>query len=482
MRLSSTYDGSIAGRLAHYQDLARREGQLQRPPGDSTSLDQHESQLKVDAESFLSTNDTALTASLSAITKSLADLRQEVIVARANCDKELLDDLLGAHVDADLAEQKDDLVEVVRARMQRESDLNAFRAQHGIMEQAVFPESRPHHLGVIVVLALLETVANAVFYENEQGLLGGWVTALGVSSLSMASSVILGHLATYKNLRPLEEKLKGYLAITFFLFMLLFLNSLFAHFRSEYQQIETLEATALSSAFQSALRSAFGIFQLSLGFKDFLSFILFGLGILLMCVAFWKGYRLDDRYPGHGDRFRAYRKFLDAERGAIAKVRSRISTRIQQKQQTLQSLLSRPSQLASLVASRQADLATACNQYSAAQESVTRDFAMVLNAYRQANVSIRATTPPSYFSDTPRLASLDSTVIIREINSNLMALSSGIDSLRGDFQQALQNRLQDTISSGAMLMNVRLAEYSADVTRAAEERINQSIQVLGRQS
>lgn len=481
MNHTPIYDGSIAGRLATYQELARQEGQLQRPPGNSTSLDQHEVQLKADAEGLLAGNANHLNRSLSLITKNIAELRQEIIVARANCEKELLDDLLGARVDADLAEQKDPLVEVVKSRMNLESDLNAYRAFHDIREQAVFPESRIHHLAIVVALALLETIANAAFYENSQGLLGGWMTALGVSVLSMATAVSLGYAATYKNLRPAEEKAKGYLAIVAFCLLLLYLNALFAHFRSEYQLVGESDTAGLAGAFQAAARSAVGIFKFSLGLRNFLSFILFGVGIVLMSFAFWKGYHLDDRYPGHGARYRRYRQFLDAERGAVAKIRAGIAGRIQEKQQALQTLLNRPSQLAALVASRQSDLATAGNQYSAARESISHDFAMVLMAYRQANVAIRATNPPAYFSDTPVLASYDPSRLINDARSSLSTLSNDIDLVRRDFQGPLQDRLMETMSAGTALMNARLNAFSDEVVKSAEDRINQSIQVLGRQ-
>ena len=482
MNQSPIYDGSIAGRLTAYQDLARQEGQQQRPPGTSTSLDQHEALLKSDAEGLLAVNANILSGSLSGITKNIAEIRQQVISAKAECDKELQDDFLAAKVEADLAEHKEQLVEVVKNRMLSESDLNAFRAFHDIREQAVFPESRIHHLAIIGVLALLETIANAAFYENSQGLLGGWMTALGVSSLSMVTAVGLGHAATYKNLRPADEKAKGYLAVAVFLVLLLYLNALFAHFRSEYQLAAETDTAGLGEAFITAARNARGIFFFSLGLRDFLSFILFGVGVILMLFAFWKGYHIDDRCPGHGDRFRRHRQFLDVERGTIATIRAGIAGRIQEKQQSLQTLLNRPAQLAALVASRQSDLSTAENHYRAARESISHDFAMVLMAYRQANVAIRATNPPAYFAESPVLSAYDPSTLVADARGNLAMLSTDVDMFRRDFQAPLQDRLKETMGTGTSLMNARLSAFSEEVMQCAEDRINQSIQVLGRQT
>ena len=72
--------------------------------------------------------------------------------------------------------------------MRAEVDLRHFRAMHGIQEQAVYPDSLLWHVGVIAVLALSETLVNAVFYENAQGLLGGFVVALSVSAAHAAEA------------------------------------------------------------------------------------------------------------------------------------------------------------------------------------------------------------------------------------------------------------------------------------------------------
>lgn len=73
--------------------------------------------------------------------------------------------------------------------MKAEVDYRSFRAANAIMEQARYPDSHVMHFAIVLGLALLETVINAFFYENAQGLMGGFSVALGVAAVNMGGAM-----------------------------------------------------------------------------------------------------------------------------------------------------------------------------------------------------------------------------------------------------------------------------------------------------
>jgi len=479
--MAKTYRGEIAGRLQTYQELARKEAQQQRPPTDSNGLDQNEAQIKSEAEAALAEQRELLNAELNRLSTAATDLRQKVVKARGECEQELLDDMMKESVQTALSERRDDLANVVKQRMFAETDLKTFKANHDIREQASYPDSRLNHLGWIVALSALETAVNAVFYENSQGLLGGFLVALGISAFTIASSVLLGYLGRHKNLVPAEERIKGYGSIGLFFLLLLFANALFAHFRSNYQLIDSTDSIAVRGAFKAAVGEATKVFYGAIPLTDLSSFILFGIGILLMSLAFWKGYHLDDKYPGHGERDRKYKQRNEEEREAINRVRIMIAETIKGKKQRIQSLLVEPLHLATFISARRAELETADNQFSASVDSVKRDLEMVVTSYRQANTAIRATHPPAYFSETPLLQVIDPAPMVRRLRDTFDIVAAETHSLKNEFQQPLQERQQKLSDEGNSLMNEGLKAFGDSIILEAEGKINQGIQVVSRQ-
>ena len=205
-----------------------------------------------------------------------------------------------------MADDRQDRVLLTESRMHAQVEWRHFRAKNGIAEEAHYPESHIWHFAIVAACALVETGVNSFFYENSQGLLGGFFVALAVAIVNLGGALALGMSFRFKNLRDTDKKIAGWLALFAFVALAIYCNALFASFRAEYQFVtDPSNASALRVAFTKATDSAGRVFTFQMHFGDLLSFILFGIGILLSSFAFYKGYTFDDRYPGYGKRDRA---------------------------------------------------------------------------------------------------------------------------------------------------------------------------------
>lgn len=308
------YAGELSTKLANYRALGQKEGSKNRPAQDAAVPDQHEGALRSEAESWLSTEQRLFDMQLVESSKGATEAKQKVIELRATVDQLVNDDSARSTVDAELAGDRSELVKTVEQRLRTEVAYRYFRAHNDIHDEPHYPDSVLWHFGVLAVLGLIETVTNAFFYENSQGLLGGFFVALGIAALNMGTAMFLGNWFRYKNLASIDKKVMGWLALAAFLFTTILFNALFASFRTEYQLVaDPTEFKEVAAAFQRAWPEAMRIFRADMQFRDLWSFLLFGLGILLSIAAFWKGYTLDDKYPGHGHVAKELKKAVQAE-------------------------------------------------------------------------------------------------------------------------------------------------------------------------
>lgn len=467
------YAGELTSRLDDMVQKGRAEAAAHRPPSEATKMDQHEAAVQTEAERWAASENQILSSIVTNASRSAAEIQQKALELEGRIEQFLADSSLDSAVAADMAEDRHALVQCTEARMRAEVDWRHFRVQNRITEQAVYPESRVWHFAIIILLSFLETCMNAFFYENAQGLLGGFAVAAGVAVVNMAGALVLGIGFRYKNLRASDKRALGWACLAVFIVLTIYCNALFAAFRGEYQQLaDPTDPRQIRAAFTLATEAASRVFIFNMHFPDLMSFILFGLGLLLSSFAFYKGYTIDDKFPGYGAKDRAVKAARAAEQVKQEAVRQRVKELLQNRRHQLQALIHEPAQLVNAVGARAADLQHATSAYATQQDAVQRDFALLLRTYRDANIAIRATEPPVYFRNVPDLRMPPNQAAIASAAQSLVSVQESVRQLRDKHQAALNAKLNELQRDTATLLNQAFAKFLEGVEADAETVIN----------
>lgn len=483
MIVTTNYKGELSSSLAEYRKKGQTEASKHRPPTDATGLDQNETTLLSASEKWLVDEQRLFDSAVAEASRAGVEAQQKAVELQTKVDQLVSDDSLLSTIEADMSADRRALVAATESRMKYEVDYRSFRAVNGITEQAHYPDSRILHLAIVLGLAMLETIINAFFYENAQGLMGGFTVALGVAVVNMGGAMMLGYGFRYKNLAALEMKILGWLCLGVFIAFSIYCNALFAAFRAEYQLlVDPSEYAQLRQAFTAAAGEAKKIFLFDMQVADLTSFILLGLGVLLSLLAFYKGYTLDDRFPGHG---RLDRLMVAAQRNELEKqdlLRQKVKDFLQHRRAEVQASIHEPAQLISRVSSRLADLQNAQAMLKSQSQSIQRDFALVLGAYRDANTAVRATDPPKYFKEIPdlthKVSDAGAAPLIQTLNQSLEELKA----IREHHQEPLNNRLRQLQGDAAAVMSTTFVQFIEDVEVEAKTRIDRLVHAIHRTS
>jgi hypothetical protein len=468
----TSYAGQIATKLQDYRAKGQKEGSKHRPPPDAAGPDQHESELKAEAEGHLNSEQRLFDNTLTELARSSIEARQKAIELRATYDQLVRDDTALSAIDAELANDRTRLVNAAELRIRADADLRYFRARNDIQEEASFPDSRYWHIGLLFLFTLGEILVNAFFYENSDGLLGGITVATGIAFLNIGAAFALGFGFRFKNLVDVDKKIAGWSCLVAFILLSIFCNSLFAAFRSEYQLVvDASENAQVFQAFQKAWPEALLIFRLDPHFQDHWSFLLFAIGILLSILAFYKGYTFDDRFPGHGRKTRVYRAALEAEAEQQDRVRQKVKELLHHRKAAVQAALHEPTTQVGMLARRIADLTHAQQELDAQSSAIQRDYQMVIEAYRHANTSVRAVDAPAYFKDVPTLSTRIDTSAATRVIADLNTVQEELKALGDQHREQLNAKLKALHEDSSTAMTDTVSAYLAEVAKEAQEAI-----------
>jgi hypothetical protein len=467
------YAGELAARLPETVAKARQEAALHRPPTDAVRMDQNESELQSAAEKAIASEHHIYSHILMVSSQKAHELQQRVPDLEGRIQQLLADTSLQGEAAAEMAGERAAMVNATEQRMRAEVDLRSFRAKHSITEQAVYPDSHIWHFSIILALALVETIVNAFFYENAQGLLGGFMVALGVAAFNMSGALVLGMLFRFKNLKDPEKKAAGWACLVVFALLTAYCNALFAAFRANYQLLtDPSNGTQVRHAFREAASQAGRIFVLGMEFGDLMSFILFGIGVLLSIFAFYKGYTFDDRFPGHGRKDRVVRVARRAELATQETVRQKMKDFLQKRRRELQALSREPMEVMKAAGDQAAIVQHAYSVHQTNQDAIQRDLALLLHSYRDANAAIRATETPPYFGDMPDVRSSIDEQVKDGVLQILSTANDRAKVLRDRHQDALNAKLNELQRDTATLLDKTFGDFLRSVEHDAESEIN----------
>ncbi|PZO55650.1 MAG: hypothetical protein DCF16_01900, partial [Alphaproteobacteria bacterium] len=257
-------------------------------------------------------DDENLSAAELAVVETVGAERARVdeqrLDARADAERRLRalapspQDFSGPALDARLALKQTagriahDWAEAVARAAQGRADLDAFKRANELRRAAVYPRSTLLQAGLLFCAAVFEALFSAALFaeDDARGLLGGAITAVGLSG----ANVTLGYLAGFLGLRYLQHrklhiKAAGAAAFGAMTLLALMLNLFAANWRDQLAAVAGRQLDMGSDA-------SFHLWSL-LQLDSPQSIILLMLGAGVWVFAALKGYSgFDDPYPDYG--------------------------------------------------------------------------------------------------------------------------------------------------------------------------------------
>jgi hypothetical protein len=384
------------GAAARRMELTKRgveRGQQGIPPAVQTSLDEVEQSVVQDITSAWTVQKSQAigtiraleeTASRFNVAAQLAQLRLAARDGRASFAAVKQD------VRGELARLRSDAAEAAK-------ELAQFRAHHRLSRPARDRGGKWTVVGLLIFLIGVESILNGTFFQkgSQFGLIGGIGTAIGISLCNVIALFVLGlTVARYLNHRSWLAKLIALLACTFVFALMILLHGFAAHLR------DATAAVGEVRAYEVALAK---MFSAPWALSDLSSWYLLGLGILFGLAAFWKGYRLDDPYPGYGAiswRARAA-EFIydDARRDLLDELRAIRENTIERFDDALTAL---PHE-ARRAGEARADALALAARFATYEDHLEECANTLLSAYRDSNRSARSDACPPHFAERWRL-------------------------------------------------------------------------------
>lgn len=286
-----------------------------------------------------------------------------------------------------------------RASEARE-ELEGFKRAHELRRAAVYPRSTLLQSGLLFCAAVFEALFSAALFaeDDERGLLGGAITAIGLSG----ANVTLGFIAGFLGLRYLQHrhfpmKAMGAAAFAFVGGLALMLNLFAADWRDQMAALSGRQLDMGSDA-------SFHLWSL-LALDSPQAIILLMLGAGVWVFAALKGYSgFDDPYPDFGKMDRAAKAASEALSDFRADARLELEAPINGAKAAL---LARMEKMrAEFEAMKKAfDAASVKMETLDAKARALDDAAAgAVHLYRQENAAARTSPAPAYFSTAPPAA------------------------------------------------------------------------------
>lgn len=290
-----------------------------------------------------------------------------------------------------------DWSEAARAAAQTREDLAAFKRANDLRRAAIYPSSGLLQAGLLLCAAMFEALFSAALFaeDDERGLLGGAVIAVGLSGANVA----LGFLAGFLGLRYLQHarmpiKVLGAAAFGAMALLALMLNLFAADWRD---QLAALSGRQLDLGADANFH-LWSLLQLD----SPQAIILLMLGGGVWVFAALKGYSgFDDPYPDYGKMDRAAKAASEALSEFRGHARAELEAPVSAARAGLSARVD--AVRASFGAMSKAFDAAALRMEALDGEARAIDEAAAeaVHLYRRENAAARTAPAPAYFSTPP---------------------------------------------------------------------------------
>ncbi|MCC6864515.1 MAG: hypothetical protein IT544_06935 [Rhodobacteraceae bacterium] len=169
-----------------------------------------------------------------------------------------------------------------------------FRAQYGLKRPAKQFEGWWKFSMLSIIFVSVESGLNAFMFSknNEQGLLGGLLTAVIFSALNVVVSTLMGLFSSELNHTNYLRKLCGFVAVVVWFGLASLFNFMIGHFRDVISLGEVAWDEAVRQVVPRMANSLIGLENMD-------SWILLGIGMTISILAFMKGWHAKDPFPGY---------------------------------------------------------------------------------------------------------------------------------------------------------------------------------------
>jgi hypothetical protein len=238
--------------------------------------------------------------------------------------------------------------------------------------------------------------------------------AMALSIINIGLAVFAGAVLRYVNHRSLTRKILGLLAATLLATLFLAATGFAAHYRNAARDVAALGEQQTQVAPQGAnvpqaprgeddqwkaSKLAWQQYrEYGFVFHDVLSWLLVILAIMFGIIAAWKGYGIDDRYPGYGPisrRYEEHREVYKQEKKKYTDTVDAVFTSAGRAQQDILRNVRRDIEYFQDLASKSE---AAVSQYEQFCHQVTQACNDVLFRYRDLNRQVATSPAPAYFS------------------------------------------------------------------------------------
>lgn len=183
-------------------------------------------------------------------------------------------------------------------------DLQEFKNLNGLTSPPRDYGPKTYKIGILILILAIESLLNGFFLSkgSEFGMIGGISQALIIACINVFAGAAVGRLVL-PWLFHRDRKFKALAGIGMLMYFLLNagFNLAVAHYRN----------AVASNPFEASSVAYHSLLQNPLGINDIQSWLLFLVGFLVSCVAIYDGLRMDDPYPGYGQRMRQNLEALD---------------------------------------------------------------------------------------------------------------------------------------------------------------------------
>lgn len=265
-----------------------------------------------------------------------------------------------------------------------------FIHQNKLTREAVYPDSSVFHWSIIFAAVLAESAVNSFFFAgaSEIGLLGGLFQALLISLLNIGSALLIGSLVLpFKNHVDTRKQLWGRTGTGIYIVFIFMFNLAVAHYRT---LIEESPLIAGAETIPHLIREPLGI--------NFEACNLLFLGMLFVIVALIKGYRSDDVYPGFGAIHRRYKESSNHHCSRLEAMKE-IKQVIDEGSRETDALARNARQHIRKYKDSIFESEEAVAKFSKYLESAESACNNALWQYREANMRVRSSKEPAYFSE-----------------------------------------------------------------------------------
>ncbi|MGE0531121.1 MAG: hypothetical protein AB7G40_00210 [Hyphomonadaceae bacterium] len=351
-------------------------------------------------------------AVIEAVAAERARIDQARTNAKADAERRLRtlaptpQDFAGPALDARLALRQTsgrlahDWDEASKRAAEAREELDAFKRKHELRRGAIYPKSTLLQSGLLFSAAVFEALFSAALFaeDDERGLLGGAITAIGLSG----ANVTLGFLAGFLGLRYLQHRqfpmrAMGAAAFAFIGALALMLNLFAADWRDQMAALSGRQLDMGSDA-------SFHLWSL-LALDSPQAIILLMLGAGVWVFAALKGYSgFDDPYPDFGKMDRTAKAATEALSDFRADARLELEAPINAAKAALSARLEK--MRAEFEAMNKAFDAAAVKMEAldAKARALDEAAAGAVHLYRQENATARTSPAPAYFNSPPPAA------------------------------------------------------------------------------